>query len=594
MADLQNILAALAQQRQTGTPSQGPPPPMHGVPYPPQYSTAPTQGAPSYGLPQPINSGSVDLGGIQPVNSGSVSIADAIAKARGIAADKGVSYDPNRGMAPSKVRNHHHPNFLSAPSRNADPRMANRDYRRSRSPSGQPSRNNRDQFRGNANPYRDERRGGGGDRGYNRERSLSPAGRYSPAGYRDARSPTTDRGAEGDSEIVPIEKNMVGLVIGRAGENLRRVENTTGARVQFVDGPDVPGPQRHCKISGSRTARASAKYEIFKIIEDNELAKRGQDPARVQVAELTEATQEGDSLQVLVPDRTVGLIIGRGGETIRDLQERSGCHVNIVGENKSVNGFRPVNLIGSATSQQRAKDLIFEIVESDQKGISIKELHSQNRGREDPYNSKINDNIMVPGEAVGMIIGKGMNLRFQHVEAASNLFAGGETIREMQNASGCKINVSPASGRDIEREIGLIGTRQAIEAAKRAITEKVDAVVCLCLQHKCMISLLTAQQEARNRAQGGSDRGGNDYGDRYSAQPQPQPQQQQQQQQQQQHQQPAYSVPGIPQQAGASPAAGGADPYAAYGGYQAYMQMWYAALAAQQQQPGGQGPGEQR
>lgn len=64
--------------------------------YPPQYGQPPGVGAP-YGLPQPISSGSVDLGGIKPVNSGSVSIADAIAKARNIAAEKGVTYDPNRG-----------------------------------------------------------------------------------------------------------------------------------------------------------------------------------------------------------------------------------------------------------------------------------------------------------------------------------------------------------------------------------------------------------------------------------------------------------------------------------------------------------------
>ena len=56
---------------------------------------------------------------------------------------------------------------------------------------------------------------------------------------------------------------------------------------------------------------------------------------------------------------------------------------------------------------------------------------------------------------------------------------GGETIKQMQNDTGCKINVSPASGRDIQREIGLIGSRGAIEAAKRAIMAKVDAVVSL-------------------------------------------------------------------------------------------------------------------
>ena len=57
--------------------------------------------------------------------------------------------------------------------------------------------------------------------------------------------------------------------------------------------------------------------------------------------------------------------------------------------------------------------------------------------------------------------------------------AGGETIKAMQTETGCKINVSQASGADIEREIGLVGTRQAIEDAKRVIWDKVDQVVCL-------------------------------------------------------------------------------------------------------------------
>lgn len=175
-----------------------------------------------------------------------------------------------------------------------------------------------------------------------------------------------------------------------------------------------------------------------------------------------------DSIQIMVPDRTVGLIIGRGGETIRDLQERSGCHVNIVGENKSINGLRPVNLIGSVQAAQRAKELILEIVDSDTRTQGPeRNAARQSAGMADPsmppygaQDNKINESIQVPSEAVGMIIGKG-----------------GETIKEMQNQSSCKINVSPPSGADIEREIGLIGTRQAIERAKNLIWEKVDTVV---------------------------------------------------------------------------------------------------------------------
>lgn len=47
----------------------------------------------------------------------------------------------------------------------------------------------------------------------------------------------------------------------------------------------------------------------------------------------------------------------------------------------------------------------------------------------------------------------------------------------MQATTGCKINVSPASGQDFQREIGLVGSRASIEQAKRAITDKVNAVV---------------------------------------------------------------------------------------------------------------------
>jgi far upstream element-binding protein len=224
--------------------------------------------------------------------------------------------------------------------------------------------------------------------------------------------------ADGATERISIEKSLVGLIIGRAGENLRRVEQTTGARVQFKDGPESSATVRNCDISGSAAARASAKAEIYRIIDENGPGNRGAAPDRsrgqANVVSLAPQKDGENGTQIMVPDRTVGLIIGRGGETIRDLQERSGCHVNIVGENKSINGLRPVNLIGSEQSQQRAKDLIMEIVESDTKNTALKQDAGRSAPRDDPYggsSEKINDRIMVPGDAVGMIIGKGESSR---------------------------------------------------------------------------------------------------------------------------------------------------------------------------------------
>ena len=96
----------VAAQRPNGTPTQSQPPLQQPLPhgYPSAY---PPAGAPPppvpYGVPQPNNSGGIDLSNIRPVNSGSVSLADAVAKARGIAAEKGVSYGNSRGMGSESI-----------------------------------------------------------------------------------------------------------------------------------------------------------------------------------------------------------------------------------------------------------------------------------------------------------------------------------------------------------------------------------------------------------------------------------------------------------------------------------------------------------
>ncbi|KAL8955309.1 MAG: hypothetical protein Q9183_006699, partial [Haloplaca sp. 2 TL-2023] len=335
------------------------------------------------------------------------------------------------------------------PSRDSDPRLAGRSYRRSRSRSRSPPRGSRDSYRDNYNPYRDERRDTRRDGGpYNRDRSFSPRRNYSPIpgrgfGGPGNRSPL-GRGGDDGNETITIDSQLVGLIIGRQGETLRRVENETSTRVQFLTGPESSGRQRQCKISGTFAAREHAKREIERIIRDNgkELGHTQLAPVGVKGAgSHAPALRAGeDSDQILVPNRTVGLIIGRGGETIRDLQERSGCHVNIVGEEKSVNGQRPVNLIGTPQAAAVAKALISEIVDSDNKN-NQNANRDAGRGPVNMYggdNEKINDNIVVPSEAVGMIIGKG-----------------GETIKDMQQTTGCKVNVSQPNGRDIDRDIGL-------------------------------------------------------------------------------------------------------------------------------------------
>lgn len=417
-----------------------------------------------HGLPAPASSGNLDLSAIRPVNSGTMSLEDVVSKARALAAEKGATpYD--------------RPFTYSS-----DPRNSDRPYQRSRSRS--PARRD---YRDGSNSYRDDR-GSAHERGYNRERSFSPGGQrnrpFSPRGAGSGRERSPLRGGDDNSETVPIESSLVGLIIGRQGENLRRIEADTNCRVQFLAATDG-GPFRQCKISGPRHRRAEVKTAINRIIEDsgmgalNRVQEKPRDPNKGGATALRDGE---DHMQIMVPDRTVGLIIGRGGETIRDLQERSGCHINIVGESKSVNGLRPVNLIGTREAAARAKDAIMEIVDSDSRGdtpAAKKPLGGRNDGPPRDFvgggggvggggaggggGDKVNDVIYVPSDAVGMIIGKG-----------------GETIREMQNVTGCKINVTQSTGPgETQREVALIGSRESIARAKEAIDEKVEAVVSL-------------------------------------------------------------------------------------------------------------------
>lgn len=432
----------------------------------------PPAGYPSY--PPPSNMGAMNLDSIKPVNSGTVSLEAAIAKAKAVAAANNIApYEGARvygGDGASDTGRHWSGNRRS----------------RSRSPHGRRDNN----FRGNNNPYRDERRDDRTPRDYartSRDRSYSPGprGRHSGAPFSDRggggnparqRSPMRDN-RDHDVESMEIEAGLVGLIIGRQGENLRRVEADTKCRVQFIAPASNTDTFRVCKITGSRAARAEATAAINRIIEDSgmgAIARAGLDrggrpaPAPAPVIDrggVANLKDGEDCVQIMVPDRTVGLIIGRGGETIRDLQERSGCHVNIVGEQKSVNGLRPVNLIGPYAATAQAKDMIMEIVDSDARntnggGSAGGSAPPQGRPQRDDR-EKTQDAIYVPNEAVGMIIGKG-----------------GETIREMQNTTGCKINVSqqPQPGQS-EREIELVGTRDSINQAKAAIEEKVEAVV---------------------------------------------------------------------------------------------------------------------
>lgn len=238
----------------------------------------------------------MDLSKIKPSVSGKVDLQDVLAKAKARAVEMGAHPGGERAVTPcfKKTFADQH---IAAAARYDDPRA--RYGRRSRSRSRSPARRGPDPYRDSYSTFRDERRGRNNENFTRRDRSLSPqrggGGRaggsatgsgYSPPprdryGQPIAAPGARQRSPAPDMEQINIDASLVGLIIGRGGENLRRVESETGARVQFMtNGHDRDsGGERVCNIQGNRQQIGAARHAIESIIAENEKSGSSGPPA---------------------------------------------------------------------------------------------------------------------------------------------------------------------------------------------------------------------------------------------------------------------------------------------------------------------------
>nr|GMD60683.1 far upstream element-binding protein 1-like isoform X2 [Ipomoea batatas] len=162
-----------------------------------------------------------------------------------------------------------------------------------------------------------------------------------------------------------------------------------------------------------------------------------------------------------VPNNKVGVLIGKGGETIRHLQYNSGAKIQITrdAESDPRSSTRSVELIGTLENIEKAERLIKDVIaEADAGGSPSLVAKGFN-----PVQSVIGDQIemQVPNEKVGLIIGKG-----------------GETIKSLQTRSGARIQLVqlPEGEQSKERTVRVTGDRKQIERAREMIQEVMDQI----------------------------------------------------------------------------------------------------------------------
>ena len=202
--------------------------------------------------------------------------------------------------------------------------------------------------------------------------------------------------AQVTSEQVMVPDKMVGLIIGKGGEQITRLQAETGCKIQMA--ADSGGmPERLCTLTGPMSAIAQAKMLIEGIIANEGQSRGGGGGGGMGGAP---SGAGGGLFEMLIPGHKVGLVIGKGGETIKQIQEQTGATLIIIQNSNQQAEQKPMRITGAPESVERAKAEVFKIL-----------------------NQQV-EYVMVASNKVGLVIGKG-----------------GETIKSIIQASGAHVKI---------------------------------------------------------------------------------------------------------------------------------------------------------
>eukprot|EP00438_Fugacium_kawagutii_P033890 Skav220979 [mRNA] locus=scaffold1541:29091:40106:+ [translate_table: standard] len=160
-----------------------------------------------------------------------------------------------------------------------------------------------------------------------------------------------------------------------------------------------------------------------------------------------------------VPHELIGMLIGRGGETIKDLKKESGARIDISKEpDEEGSSDRLVNITGPPECVEYAKKMVEEMLGKSREGLKVKTEEDENGGSTAELRTAGGRVIKVPLESIGVLIGRG-----------------GETISKIQKESHARIEINRDDKDSRERSVTITGSGDAIEKAIRAIDDVLDS-----------------------------------------------------------------------------------------------------------------------
>nr|XP_046231381.1 far upstream element-binding protein 3 isoform X5 [Scatophagus argus] len=244
------------------------------------------------------------------------------------------------------------------------------------------------------------------------------------------------------TEDFKVPDKMVGFIIGKGGEQISRIQLESGCKIQIAS--DSGGMlDRPCTLTGSPENIEQAKRLLSEIVE------------QCRYGPGFHSDMDGNSSiqQILIPANKVGLVIGKGGETIKQLQERTGVQMIMIQDDPMPTGAdKPLRITGDPHKVQQARELVAKLIrDKDQGEFRV--------GRAD-FGSKMGGSsldVVVPRFAVGIIIGRN-----------------GEMIKRIQNDAGVRIQFKQDDGVSPDRVAQVMGQPDNCHHAIHLINELVQ------------------------------------------------------------------------------------------------------------------------
>ncbi|XP_036939433.1 far upstream element-binding protein 1 isoform X10 [Acanthopagrus latus] len=247
------------------------------------------------------------------------------------------------------------------------------------------------------------------------------------------------------SEEFKVPDGMVGFIIGRGGEQISRLQQESGCKIQIA--PDSGGmPDRSVTLTGGPESIQSAKRLLTEIVEKGRPAPafHNNDGPGMTVQE------------IMVPASKAGLVIGKGGETIKSLQERAGVKMVMIQDGPQNTGAdKPLRISGEPFKVQQAKEMVMELIRDQ----GFREQRGEYGSRVGGGGGGDSLDVPVPRFAVGIVIGRN-----------------GEMIKKIQNDTGVRIQFKPDDGSTPDRIAQIMGPPDQAQHAAEIISDLLRSV----------------------------------------------------------------------------------------------------------------------